>query len=86
MSHTELDKVLHSAVGIAITFVVAYCLLIYGFKWWKCLLLGYCVTISFALINEIRDYLAYGLFDWGDIWATLDPGVFFKYLIKLKIK
>ncbi|MGQ1929556.1 hypothetical protein ACT4RO_11390 [Ornithobacterium rhinotracheale] len=79
------DKVLHSIVGIAITFVVAYCLLLLDYSWWKALLIGYAATIVFACTNELRDYLAYGLFDWRDILATLNPIVFVKYLIKLKL-
>ncbi|MRJ09751.1 hypothetical protein EDL98_01415 [Ornithobacterium rhinotracheale] len=79
------DKVLHSIVGIAITFVVAYCLLLLDYSWWKALLIGYAATIVFALLNELRDYIVYGLFDWGDVWATLNPLVFVKYLIRLKM-
>ncbi|MGQ1928360.1 hypothetical protein ACQ1Q1_00910 [Ornithobacterium rhinotracheale] len=81
-----VDKALHSAVGLAITFVVAYALLLLGFKWWGALLIGYFVTIAFALLNELRDYLAYGLFDWGDVTATINPIVFIKYFFNLKIK
>ncbi|MRI64266.1 hypothetical protein EDM00_09735 [Ornithobacterium rhinotracheale] len=81
----EVDKALHSAVGLAITFVVAYALLALDLEWWKALLIGYFVTIAFAFLNELRDYLAYGLFDWGDVWATLSPIVFIKYLIQLKL-
>ncbi|MGV4448695.1 hypothetical protein ACQ1PN_11920, partial [Ornithobacterium rhinotracheale] len=65
-----VDKALHSAVGLAITFVVAYALLLLGFKWCGALLMGYFVTVAFAFLNELRDYLAYGLFDWRDITAT----------------
>ncbi|MGV4419693.1 hypothetical protein ACQ1QE_11065, partial [Ornithobacterium rhinotracheale] len=71
-----VDKALHSAVGLAITFVVAFILLLLGFKWWATLLIGYFVTIAFAFLNELRDYLSYGLFDWRDITATLNPLVF----------
>ncbi|MCK0202699.1 hypothetical protein MWN41_06655 [Ornithobacterium rhinotracheale] len=81
----EVDKALHSAVGLAITFVVAYLFAVSGFVWWKALLIGYFVTIAFAFLNELRDYLAYGLFDWRDITATLNPIVFIKYLIQLKL-
>uniref|UniRef100_UPI0039A465F7 hypothetical protein n=1 Tax=Ornithobacterium rhinotracheale TaxID=28251 RepID=UPI0039A465F7 len=81
----EVDKALHSAVGLAITFVFAYALLALNFEWWKALLIGYSVAVVFALINELRDYLAYGLFDWRDITATLNPIVFVKYLIQLKL-
>ncbi|AFL97361.1 hypothetical protein [Ornithobacterium rhinotracheale] len=80
-----VDKALHSAVGLAITFVVAYALLAFDFNWWKALLIGYFVTVAFAFLNELRDYLAYGLFDWRDITATLNPIVFVKYLIQLKL-
>ncbi|MRI63987.1 hypothetical protein EDM00_08305 [Ornithobacterium rhinotracheale] len=80
-----VDKALHSAVGLAITFVVAYALLLLGFKWWGALLMGYFVAVAFAFLNELRDYLAYGLFDWKDIIATLNPIVFVKYLIQLKL-
>uniref|UniRef100_UPI0039A56BF0 hypothetical protein n=1 Tax=Ornithobacterium rhinotracheale TaxID=28251 RepID=UPI0039A56BF0 len=80
-----VDKALHSAVGIAITFVVAFLALTEGFAWWKALLIGYFFTVIFACTNELRDYIAYGLFDWGDIWATLDPLVFIKYFFKLKM-
>ncbi|MRJ09430.1 hypothetical protein EDL99_11275 [Ornithobacterium rhinotracheale] len=80
-----VDKALHSAVGLAITFVVAYALLLLGFKWWGALLIGYFVTVAFAFLNELRDYLAYGLFDWGDVTATINPIVFFNYLIQLKL-
>ncbi|MCK0199250.1 hypothetical protein [Ornithobacterium rhinotracheale] len=80
-----VDKALHSAVGLAITFVVAFLALADGFEWWKALLIGYFFTVVFACTNELRDYLAYGLFDWQDIIATLNPIVFVKYLIKLKL-
>lgn len=43
-----VDKALHSAVGLAITFVVAYALLAFDFNWWKALLIGYFVTVAFA--------------------------------------
>ncbi|MGV4448694.1 hypothetical protein ACQ1PN_11915, partial [Ornithobacterium rhinotracheale] len=80
-----VDKAMHSEVGFAITFVVAYALILLGFKWWGALLMGYFVNVAFAFLNELIDYLSYGLFDWRDITATLKPIVFVKYLIKLKL-
>lgn len=75
------DKVLHSIVGIAITFVVAYCLLIYGFKWWKALLIGYACAFVLAIAKEVYDYNNYGVFDWRDITATINPLACFKFLL-----
>ncbi|MCK0201366.1 hypothetical protein [Ornithobacterium rhinotracheale] len=75
----EIDKALHSLSGISITFLFAFCFSSLGYG--VALVIGYACAFVLAIAKEVYDYNNYGLFDWRDITATINPLVYFKYLL-----
>lgn len=74
----EIDKALHSLSGISVTFLFAFCFSYLGYG--VALLIGYACAFVIAVAKEVYDYKNYGLFDWNDVYATINPLVCLKFL------
>ena len=71
-----MDKVLHSAVGLG-AYMTALLAIILGASMWVLI-----APVLMALGKEAFDMVRGGLFDWGEVLATLNPMIVIKWYFK----
>ena len=71
------DKVLHSAVGLG-AYLTAFLSIILGASVWILL-----APLLMALGKELFDMVRGGVFDWGEVFATLNPLVVISWYFRI---
>lgn len=85
--NTELDKVLHSSVGLIVLFATAFFLKSkFDTSVLVSLLIAYGVVIIAGFAKELLDVKVGKEFDIQDVYATINPFVLIKYLFFENLK
>ena len=71
------DKVLHSAVGLG-AYLTAFLAIILGASIWVLT-----APLLMALGKEAFDMVRGGVFDWGEVLATLNPMIVIKWYFRI---